>query len=247
MLESTILLALVFGSAQAAIEAAMSHPALVLAIIFGFVLLLMLLLAEKPHVQPTNEAHGLTPRGNGKDASGGGLPSLSSGAGERDKAGENPSAQGINPVELPVPKNGAEALLMPLVSQFSQMQQQMFEQFQQTLLMMAQMFGNLQREQLALIRQELEQIKELTRQVHTLQSEGMRQSAWPLPASPQAAAPSSPTPSLSWKPTTSAAEADTSYPKRGDPDVHVWLSQRLSALQQERQSRWQKVLSIVTG
>ncbi|HTU93217.1 MAG TPA: hypothetical protein VMF69_24265 [Gemmataceae bacterium] len=136
---------------------------------------------------------------------------------------------------------------MPLVSQFSQMQQQMFDHFQQTLLMMAQMFGNLQREQMTLIRQELEQIQELTRQLHVLQSEGMRQSASPLPASPQATAPRSPTPSLSSKPTASAAKADTPSAKSCDPDIHVWLSQRLFALQQERQSRWQKVLGILAG
>jgi hypothetical protein len=247
MSESTIILALVFGSAEAAMEAVMSHPSIVLAMMFGFGLLLILLLAEKPHVQPANEVHGLTPRVNGKAASGGDLPSIPSAAREREKAGDNSPAQGIAPVELPVPMNGAEALLMPLVSQFSQMQQQMFEQFQQTLLMMAQMFGNLQREQMALIRQELEQIQELTRQLHTLQSERMRQSASPLPASPHAASPSSPTPSLSSKPTASAAKADTPSAKLCDPDVHVWLSQRLSALQQERQSRWQKVLSILRG
>src|SRR6185312_14232761 len=109
---------------------------------------------------------------------------------QREKAGEISPAQAIAPVELPASMKGAEALLMPLVSQFSQMQQDMFEQFQQTLLMMAQMFGNLQREQMALIRQELEQIQELTRQLHTLQSEGMRPSAPPRPASPQAAASS---------------------------------------------------------
>ena len=135
---------------------------------------------------------------------------------------------------------------MPLVSQFSQMQQQMFEQFQQTVVMMAQMFGNVQREQMALIRQELEQIQVLTRQLHTLQSERMPQSTSPRQVSSQAAAPTSPTPSLSWKPTASAAKADTPSAKPCEPDVHVWLSQRLSALQQERQSRWQKVLSVLT-
>jgi hypothetical protein len=242
----TIILAQVFGSSEAAMEAAMSHPSLVLALMSGFVLLLILLLGEKPHVQPVNEAHRLTPKVNGQSTSGGDLPSIPSAAEEQEKAGENSPAQGIAPVEPPVPRNGAEALLTPLVSQFSQMQQQMFEQFQQTLLMTAQMFGNLQREQMAIIRQELEQIQELTRQLHTLQSQGMRQSRSPLPASPQAVAPSSPTPSLSWKPTTSADKADTPSAKHCNPDVHVWLSQRLSALQEERQSRWQKVLSTLT-
>src|SRR5579883_252128 len=246
MSESTIILALFLGSTEAAMEAAMSHPSIILAMMFGFVLLLILLTGEKPRVQPVNEAHSVTPRMNGKNASRVDLPLIPSAAREQEKAGENSPAQGIAPVELPVPRNGVEILLMPLVSQFSQMQQQMFEQSQQTLLLMAQMFGNLQREQMAVIRQELEQIKELTRQLHTLQSQGMRQSRLPLPASPQAAAPSSPSPSLSWKPTSSAEKTETPSAKLCNSDVHVWLSQRLSALQEERQSRWQKVLSTLT-
>jgi hypothetical protein len=115
------------------------------------------------------------------------------------------------------------------------------------LLVMAQMFGNLQREQMALIRQELEQIQELTRQLHTLQSEGAARAAMPLGATPQAAAPSATMPGRSSKPAASAAKADTPSPQFCDPNVHVWLSQRLAALQQERQNRWQKVLSLVTG
>ena len=243
MSEPAIILALVSES----VEAAMSHPVIVLAIILGFVFLLSLLLGGKPHEQPANESRGLMPRVNGKNVSSGDLPSLGCGACEREKARENSPAQGIPPAELPAPMNGTEALLMPLVSQFSQMQQQMFEQFQQTLLMIAQMFGNLQREQMALIRQELEQIRELTRQLHTLQSEGMRQSSSPLPAPAQAAAPRSPMPRLSSRPPFPAAKAGTPSAQYSDPEVHVWLHQRLSALQQERQSRWQKVLGILTG
>ncbi len=229
------------------LEAVMSHPTIILAMIFGLVLLLSFLLAEKPHVRPDNEAHGITPRVNGKSASGGDLSSLPRGAWEREKAGEILPPPVIAPVELPAPMKEAEALLMPLVAQFSEMQQHMFEQFQQTLLMMAQMFGNLQREQMALIRQELEQIHELTRQLHALQAEGAGRAAMPLPATPQAVAPSSHLPGRSSKPADSAARAGTSSPKVCDPNVHVWLSQRLSALQQERQNRWQKVLSLVTG
>lgn len=239
MSESTVILALVSES----VEAAMSHPIIVVALILGFVFLLSLLLAGKPHEQATNEARGLIPRVNGKSTSTGDLPSLRNGTGEREKATENSPA----PVELPVSMNGVETLVMPLVSQFSQMQQQMFEQFQQTLLMIVQMFGNLQREQMTLIRQELEQIRELTRQLHTLQSEGMRQPAPRQSAIGQAAVPRSPMPSLSSKPIAPPARADTHSAKLNDPDVHVWLHQRLSALQQERQGRLQKVLSILTG
>ena len=229
------------------LKAAFSHPTIVLAATFAFVFLVSILLAEKPHARPADEAHGLTPRVNGKSATGGDVLSFPSAAWEREKAGEVSPAPVIAPVELPVPMNGAEAQLMPLVSHFSEMQQCMFEQFQQTLLMIVQMFGNSQREQMALIRQELEQIQELTRQLHTLQSEGAGRAPKPLPATPQAGALNSSVPSPSSKPPASAAKIDTPSPKLGDPNVHVWLSQRLSALQQERQNRWQKVFNLVTG
>jgi hypothetical protein len=30
-------------------------------------------------------------------------------------------------------------------------------------------------------------------------------------------------------------------------NMHAWLSQRIQAIHQERQSRWQKVMSFLTG
>ena len=50
----------------------------------------------------------------------------------------------------------AESMLMPLVNQFSLMQQQMFDQFHQVILMMFQMFGTLHRDQMGLVREDLE-------------------------------------------------------------------------------------------
>jgi pSer/pThr/pTyr-binding forkhead associated (FHA) protein len=203
-----------------------------------------------PHIQPANEEHGLAPRANGKGEWGGqSLPSPSGGW-QREAAEDNSSGQVIAPIGVAFPMTAGDALLTPLVAQFSQMQQQMFEQFQQTLLMMAQMFGNLQREQMGLIRQELEQIQELTRQLHALPSEAARKAAPTMPALPQAppaAGPPTPTPSV--KPPRAAAkpEAPPVPPKFPEGDVHAWLTQRLAALQQERQTRWQKVINLLTG
>jgi hypothetical protein len=36
-------------------------------------------------------------------------------------------------------------------------------------------------------------------------------------------------------------------PLRSDTEVHAWLSRRLAVLQEERQSRWQKILQVVTS
>jgi len=164
----------------------------------------------------------------------------------------DPSSSLVNPApqalisSLPaLPSNVNDQLLLPLIRQFSLMQNQMFEQFQHTLLMMAQSFGNLHREQLALIRQELGQIQELTRQLHALESQEMRPTPPPrqkLPPTPTAARSSVPN-------TAAAASAGPSPPAaaRSEGDIHVWLSQRLAALQQERQTRWQKIMNVLTG
>ena len=162
-----------------------------------------------------------------------------------------------------------EALLLPMMRQFSLMQQQMFDQFQQALLRMVQMFSGLHREQLQLIRQELNQLSELTRELQSLQAEPARQASIParmeadalpraesVPLPPPAAPAVSPsakvTPSQAPPPhprqpaeklPTSAAEDSGRSPR----EVHGWLMQRLASLQQERQSRWQKILNVLTG
>jgi predicted component of type VI protein secretion system len=57
-----------------------------------------------------------------------------------------------------------------LVNQFGLLQKQMFEQFQQSLIMAVQMFGALHRKQEKLFRQELEHLCRLTREVLELQT-----------------------------------------------------------------------------
>jgi hypothetical protein len=108
---------------------------------------------------------------------------------------------------------------------------------------MAQMFGNLHREQMALVRQELEQIQDLTRQLQTLQAEWTRQP----PAAPPTVAESR----SNAEPSRAATAPQTPPPPnssaRCEGDVHVWLAQRLTTLQQERQSRWQRLLGVLSG
>ena len=64
-----------------------------------------------------------------------------------------------------------ESLLVPLVNQFGMMQQQMFDQFQQAMAMMVQMFGTMHRDQMEVIRAELDQLRELTEEFHALKKE----------------------------------------------------------------------------
>jgi Inner membrane component of T3SS, cytoplasmic domain len=65
----------------------------------------------------------------------------------------------------------AESVLVPLVNQFGLMQQQMVDQFQQAMTMMFQMFGTMQRDQMELIREEFEQLRTLTEEIHALKKE----------------------------------------------------------------------------
>ncbi len=160
-----------------------------------------------------------------------------------------------------VPASGTESLLLPLLTQFSQMQQQMFDQFQQNVMLMVQMFGGLQREQIGLIRQELEQLRQITRELQEVQGEYGKQAPAlpPAPTAPPdvAATVSSPPVAAALPPVTHGAEkalppppvaaptASSAGPSKGD--VHAWLAQRLATLQQEQQSRWQRILSVLTG
>jgi pSer/pThr/pTyr-binding forkhead associated (FHA) protein len=74
------------------------------------------------------------------------------------------------PVNLPR-SDLNESILAPLVNQFSLMQQQMFDQFQQAMAMMVQMFGTMHRDQMEVIRAELDQLRELTEEFHALKNE----------------------------------------------------------------------------
>jgi pSer/pThr/pTyr-binding forkhead associated (FHA) protein len=75
-----------------------------------------------------------------------------------------------NPVD-----NSARAMLesvfFPMVQQFSAMQSQMFDQFQQAMVLMFQMFGTLQKEQADVVRSEMNRIQELTREIQALHAD----------------------------------------------------------------------------
>jgi pSer/pThr/pTyr-binding forkhead associated (FHA) protein len=172
----------------------------------------------------------------------------------------------------PVPADGgaAEAYLSPLVSQFALMQQQMFDQFQQAMAMMVQMFRGLHQDQTALIRDELDRVQELTRELQTLQAQlnrpapaaaTTREAAAPGPAPAPAAVPSPATSTGPAAPQAPAAPQRTvgAVPTAGPrpqpapadgvegQEFQVWLLDRMAALQEERQSRWQKILGFLGG
>jgi pSer/pThr/pTyr-binding forkhead associated (FHA) protein len=164
-----------------------------------------------------------------------------------------------------LPQGGPlEGLLLPLVSQFQLMQHQMFEQFQQAIVQMFQMFSALHQDQVGYLREELARLHQVTQELHALQNQLAQH---PPPAktphettlgagSPsrerQAMPPKQPQPApVQEKPKREAAPAGGSPAPpevgEGSQDIHAWLSQRMAALQQERQGRWQKILDLLTG
>src|SRR5262249_58853976 len=64
-----------------------------------------------------------------------------------------------------------EQLLAPVVNHFNIVQQQMFDQFHQTLMTFLQMFNNAFKEQYELIREELTQVHKLTEELESLRKE----------------------------------------------------------------------------
>jgi pSer/pThr/pTyr-binding forkhead associated (FHA) protein len=79
-------------------------------------------------------------------------------------------ATGIYPVK-PAQSDSTESILVPLVNQFNLMQQQMFDQFQQAMSMLVQMFGKMHRDQMDVIRIELDRLHELTQEFKSLKDE----------------------------------------------------------------------------
>jgi pSer/pThr/pTyr-binding forkhead associated (FHA) protein len=183
-----------------------------------------------------------------------------------------------------------ESMLVPLVNQFGLMQQQMFDQFQQAMAMMVQMFGTMHRDQMEVIRAELDQLRELTEEFHALKqelAERTRETAegasnkpelevaefgWPATIGSGASAkrslaapsalketaggqtlsslPAVPSISESARQAGSRASAKLNSASPAvdkDRDTVLWLHQRIRALQQERESRWQKILKLVPG
>jgi hypothetical protein len=198
-----------------------------------------------------------------------------------------------------IPTDLTQALI-PFAEQFGQMQQQMFDQFQQAMLMMFQMFNTLHRDQMLAIREELDRLRELTEEVRTVQTEiakhsppgyeqppapfdpgafpnfitavaippysGNSYAEWikpvesplaaevPAASEPVSDAPIRPEPEAPPSPAPPVTPAEVAPPKappfaptESTRNLHACLAQRLAALQQERQTRWQKILSFMTG
>jgi len=205
-----------------------------------------------------------------------------------------PSLSGLPAASRP---EVVDPYLAQLTTQFGQMQQQMFDQFQQSMLMMAQMFGSLHRDQMDLVRDELARLRQVNQDLTLLQAElagrpaeaalpptsvapgagdastamndtlarieAMLQAGSPRPALPADGAGPEPKSEQAALPSTASNGAHAAISRGSTPSerrspavhpggpndksIHTLLTQRIAALQEERQGRWQKVLGLMLG
>jgi pSer/pThr/pTyr-binding forkhead associated (FHA) protein len=141
-----------------------------------------------------------------------------------------------------------------LVHQFGLMQQQMFDQFHQTMLMMFEGFAALHREQASSIREEFDQVRKLSEEIEALRRETARLAneaakAPPRPRPPTNghSSPASPASGPTPRPQDPTIKRATMPEPEPGVDIHSQLLLRLSTIQNERQNRWQKILGMMSS
>ncbi|MGL6073027.1 MAG: FHA domain-containing protein [Fimbriiglobus sp.] len=125
----------------------------------------------------------------------------------------------------------SDPALAPLIHSFSAAQTQMMEQFQSSMMMMLRMFGEMHREQMSNMQDELARMAELNSEMQRLQlqlAHGSQESLALTPAS------NLPTPE-------EMPEADETSAAQ-----HNWVYERMAALQVERQTLWQRLFGMMT-
>ena len=132
-----------------------------------------------------------------------------------------------------------------LLRQLGELHGQMFAQFQQSLVLMVQLFGCLRKDQLPAMQRELARIQDLNAELAQLQGEVARKAV-------EVSGP--PTPTRTPPPRIIAATqtplAEPSQPRTTALDsssLHHWVIDRINSLQQERQTRWQSLVGMFSG
>lgn len=151
----------------------------------------------------------------------------------------------------------ADPTVSSLVQQFGAMQQQMFDQFHQTMMMMFEGFATLHRETSTSIREEFEEVRKLSQEIESLRAEtarlaevttiSLQQSAFEKvefhqgPTKNGHSKPPEPPPRPQAPPKVAPPLPDSGV------DFHAQLCQRLTQIESERQTRWQKILNMMAS
>jgi pSer/pThr/pTyr-binding forkhead associated (FHA) protein len=152
-------------------------------------------------------------------------------------------------------RDALAALLLPLLDHFGRMQQQISEEFTQTLLMMHDVLGDLrrdeliQRDQVALVREELQRLERITQDLQALEGQLAATAAPPRPPRQEPVSePPPPEKGTGTAPTAGApAPPAPVVPSEEAAAMHARLSQQLLRLREERESHWQKILNFLGG
>lgn len=125
----------------------------------------------------------------------------------------------------------AAAAVMPLLHELGELHGQMLAHFQQSLVLMVQLFACLRRDQIPAMQKELARIQELNSELAQLQVDVVRQAeAEPAPTPPPRGAPVGQTP-----------------PPPDSTALHNWVTDRISTLQRERHALWQSLVGLFSN
>jgi pSer/pThr/pTyr-binding forkhead associated (FHA) protein len=164
--------------------------------------------------------------------------------------------RGLTPLGPAPVAFGDSTGLLPLFHQLGMQQQAMMDQFQQSMLMMVQMFMRMHQDQVGVLRDEVDQLQRLTAEIHAAQAQLLgrseRPAAAPVPAAQPAAAHAPPAhqPVSLAEPAPPLATPTPVAPasKEGlDSEYHAWLSGQIAELEHQRQTVWQRVLGVMFG
>ena len=156
-------------------------------------------------------------------------------------------------------RTGAAEVVLPasVLQQFGRIQQQLFEQFHRDLEAMAGLFLRMHHEHMATITREMADLRRLTEEIQRLQAELRTQTQKRRLGAPKSAARtkvSGPTertpeavPTLSNGPPERKETVLSGAEPRAGEDIHAWLNQRIASLTTEHDSRWQRLLGMITG
>jgi pSer/pThr/pTyr-binding forkhead associated (FHA) protein len=180
-------------------------------------------------------------------------PILIAGAGPQPPA---PSRSGPLLPHRPAPASEAalapasEAALAPLLRQLGDIHGQLITQFQEALVLLVKVCGYLRPEQAPALQRELSRIQELNLQLAELQAQVATRALEQVRSAPATVnpAPATPPPAGTAELATAATAelAPVPTPAPATPALHQWIADRIHDLQQERHTRWQSLVGLVS-